>query len=77
MAEVLESNRVRRAGHAVEDQIARVEPDTLMAAALGSIGLSIAVRLAGNRDLSQFIGHWVSVLVGLAVYDKLVREKRP
>jgi hypothetical protein len=58
---------------AIEEQTARLPSDLFLWAAFGSIAAALAARMAGNRDLSQFIGQWAPTFLILGVYNKLVK----
>jgi len=58
---------------AIEEQTAKLPSDLFLWAAFGSIAASLAARMTGNRDLSQFIGQWAPTLLVLGLYNKLVK----
>src|SRR5690606_12103051 len=57
----------------IEEQSSKLPSDTFLWAALGSIGLSLTLRLSGRRDLSQFVGQWAPTFLILGLYNKLVK----
>jgi hypothetical protein len=58
---------------AIEDQVARLPDDTFLCAALGSMGLSLALQLMGKQQLSNFVGHWAPTILVMGVYSKIVK----
>jgi hypothetical protein len=42
-------------------------------AALGSIGLSAALRLSGRGHWSLFVGQWPPTFIAFALYHRLIR----
>lgn len=59
---------------AIEEQTAKLPSDTFLWAAVGSMGLSAALQLAGKRHASLFVGQWAPAFLLLGVYNKLVKE---
>ncbi len=58
---------------AIERQTSKLPSDTFLWAAFGSIGLSLALRVFGRRDASQFVGHWAPTILLLGLYNKMVK----
>ncbi len=65
---------------AIEEQTAKLPSDVFLWAALGSMGISLALKfMAKNTDghkhehNSLFIGQWAAPLLLLGVYNKLVK----
>jgi hypothetical protein len=57
----------------IEEQTAKMPSDIFLWAALGSIGVSAALEIAGNAEKSRFVGQWVAPFLLLGVYNKLVK----
>jgi hypothetical protein len=57
----------------IEQQTSKIPSDVFLWAAVGSIGLSLGLRVAGMKEQSQFVGHWTSPLLILGLYNKLVK----
>ena len=57
---------------AVEDLPATV----YLWATLGSIGVSLLLRLAGKREFANFVGLWPPTIVALALMNKQLRPSR-
>jgi hypothetical protein len=63
-----------RLARTIEEQSAKLPSDAFLWAAVGSIGVSAALQLAGKRHASLFVGQWAPAFLLLGVYNKLVRE---
>jgi hypothetical protein len=57
----------------IEHYTAQLPSDTFLWAALGSIGVSLALRLGGNRHDALFVGQWAPTFLLLGLYNKLVK----
>ena len=58
---------------AIEQQTAKLPSDTFLWAAVGSMGLSLALELMGDEKKANFVGHWAPTLLTLGLYNKLVK----
>jgi len=75
---------VLRAEHAessltrlIEQQTAKIPSDFFLFTALAALAASLAFELGGSVRMSRFIGMWVSPLLTLGVYNKLVKTLGP
>jgi hypothetical protein len=57
----------------IEQQTAKLPSDVFLWAALGSIGVSAALQIAGKQKVSLFVGQWVAPFLLLGVYNKIVK----
>jgi hypothetical protein len=57
----------------IEQQTAKLPSDVFLWAALGSIGTSAVLQLAGKKKASLFVGEWVAPFLLLGVYNKIVK----
>lgn len=57
----------------VEQQAAKVPSAWFLLAAFASMGVSLTAELRGNARVSRFVGQWVSPLLVMGVYNKLVK----
>jgi hypothetical protein len=57
----------------IEQQTAKLPSDVFLWAALGSIGISASLQLAGKQKASLFVGQWVAPFLLLGVYNKIVK----
>jgi hypothetical protein len=57
----------------IEQHTAKLPSDLFLWAAMGSIGISLALELSGNSEKAHFVGQWVAPFLLLGVYNKLVK----
>jgi hypothetical protein len=57
----------------IEHYTSQVPSGTYLSLAFGSIGLSLALRAVGQKNASQFVGHWVPTILLLGLYNKIVK----
>ena len=57
----------------IEQQTAKLPSDTFLCTAIGSMGISLALAVAGKGKAATFIGQWAPTLLILGVYNKLVK----
>jgi hypothetical protein len=57
----------------IEYYTSQVPSGAYLSLAIGSIGLSLAMELAGKKHAATFIGHWVPTILLLGLYNKLVK----
>ena len=57
----------------IEQQTAKIPSHWFLLGALGSMGLSLALEVAGRRRQSRFIGQWPAPLLIMGIYNKLVK----
>ena len=51
----------------------QVPSGTYLSLAVGSIGLSLALRLMGQKHAATFVGQWVPTILILGLYNKVVK----
>ncbi|NTX05628.1 hypothetical protein HUA74_41650 [Myxococcus sp. CA051A] len=75
---------VLRAEHAdssftrlLEQQAAKIPSHMFLFASLCSMGVSLSLELMGRTQPARFIGSWVSPLLVMGVYNKLVKLLGP
>jgi hypothetical protein len=59
----------------IESYTSAVPSGAYLSAAIGAIGLSAILKLAGRDQGAQFVGHWVPTILILGLYNKLVKVK--
>lgn len=57
----------------IEQQTAKLPSDIFLWAALGSIGTSLALMIAGNAKKATFLGFWAPTFLCLGIYNKMVK----
>ena len=58
---------------AIEEQTSKMPSDWFLWAALGSMGLSLALQARDQKNASHFVGHWVPTLLIFGMYNKIVK----
>ena len=58
---------------AIEEQTAKLPSDVFLWAALGSMAISLGLKLADKTDKSLFVGQWAAPFLLLGIYNKLVK----
>ena len=61
---------------AIEEQTAKLPSDTFFWAALGSIGISLTLKILGRKHDALFVGQWAPTFLLLGIYNKLVKQLR-
>lgn len=62
-----------RVSRAIENQSAKVPSDVWLWAAIGSMGVSLFLKMRSRKEDSMFIGQWAAPLLLMGVYNKLVK----
>jgi hypothetical protein len=62
-----------RMARAIEHHTAKLPSDAFLWAAMGTIGISLMLRMTGHKEESMFVGHWVSPMLILGLYNKVVK----
>ena len=57
----------------IEQQTAKLPSDWFLWAAVGSMGVSLALELMGDDKKATFIGQWAPSLLILGLYNKMVK----
>lgn len=57
----------------IEQQTAKIPSHFFLFGALGSMGLSLALELAGRSRASRFVGLWPQTLLIAGIYNKIVK----
>lgn len=58
---------------AIEEQTAKVPSDVFLWAALGSMAVSLTLKLMGNEKTALFVGQWAPSFLLLGTYNKIVK----
>lgn len=62
-----------RLAQRIERQTAKVPSDMYLWAALGSMGVALALQMTGRKHGSLFVGQWAAPFLLLGVYNKVVK----
>lgn len=57
----------------IEQQTAKLPSDLFLWAALGSMAISLTLKITGKRDNSLFVGQWAAPFLLLGLYNKIVK----
>ena len=66
-------HREGRVARAIEQQTAKLPSDAFLWAAVGSMGLALALEIMGEEKKANFVGHWAPTLLIFGLYNKLVK----
>ena len=58
---------------AIEKQTSKLPSDLFLWGALGSMGISLTLKLMGKKNEALFVGQWAAPFLLLGVYNKLVK----
>lgn len=59
---------------AIEHYTSQAPSGLYLGLAIGSIGISAMLRVAGRKEDSQFVGQWVPTILLLGIYNKMVKQ---
>lgn len=59
----------------IEKQTAKIPSDVFLWAAIGSMGVSLTLKLMGKKHTALFIGQWAAPFLLLGVYNKIVKTE--
>lgn len=57
----------------IEEQTAKLPSDLFLWTAVGSMAVSLGLKLFGANKASMFVGQWAPTLLILGLYNKLVK----
>ena len=57
----------------IEQQTAKLPSDAFLWGALGSIGASLGLLIAGHERKAIFVGQWAPTFLILGLYNKIVK----
>lgn len=57
----------------IEQQTAKIPSHWFLLAALGAMGVSIALEMSGRQRGGRFVGQWPTPLLVMGMYNKLVK----
>ena len=66
-------HREGKIARTIEQQTAKLPSDTFLWTAIGSMGISLALAVAGKGKAATFVGQWAPTLLILGLYNKLVK----
>ncbi len=66
----------KSAAHSVETTASKIPADAYLLGALGSIGVSLGLKLIGRDRDAEFVGHWAPTFLILGLFSKLMEHDR-
>jgi hypothetical protein len=57
----------------IENQTAKIPSDVYLWSALGSMGVSLTLKIIKQDHLALFVGQWAAPFLLLGVYNKIVK----
>ena len=57
----------------IEQQTAKIPSHWFLVGALGAMGASLVLEVAGRRRESRFVGQWPAPLLIMGMYNKLIK----
>ncbi len=57
----------------IEQQTGKLPSHWFLFAALGAMGVSMALEVSGRQRASRFVAHWPTPLLVLGMYNKLIK----
>ena len=57
----------------IEEQTAKIPSDVFLWAALGSMAISLGLKIAGQKHEALFVGQWAAPFMILGLYNKIVK----
>jgi hypothetical protein len=58
---------------AIEEQTSKLPSDLFLWAALGSMSISLALKIMGKNHNALFVGQWAAPFLVLGLYNKVVK----
>lgn len=58
---------------AIEEQTAKLPSDLFLWAALGSMAVSLTLKIVAKKHTALFVGQWAAPFLLLGIYNKLVK----
>ncbi len=58
---------------AIEEQTSKLPSDLFLWAALGSMAVSLTLKITAKKHTALFVGQWAAPFLLLGIYNKLVK----
>lgn len=58
----------------LESRTSRMPSGFYLSAALASMGLSLAFKMAGKNNMALFVGQWAAPFLVIGTYNKMVKQ---
>lgn len=70
-----ETHKEGEATKKVENQTAKLPSGLFLSLAIGSMALSLTLKLMGNKHDALFVGQWAAPFLLLGTYNKIVKTE--
>lgn len=60
---------------AIENETAKLPSTVYLGAAIASMGVSLALKMAGCKHTALFIGQWAAPFLLFGIYNKIVKTE--
>jgi hypothetical protein len=57
----------------IEQQTSKIPSDVFLWSALGSMAISLGLKIAGKKHEALFVGQWAAPFLLLGLYNKIVK----
>ncbi len=57
----------------IESQTSKIPSDVFLWSAIGSMGISLVLKIMGKKHEALFVGQWAAPFLVLGLYNKLVK----
>ncbi|MDF2192154.1 hypothetical protein [Paraflavitalea sp. CAU 1676] len=57
----------------IEEQTAKLPSDTFLWASIAAMGISLTLKLMGQKHTALFIGQWAAPFLLFGIYNKIVK----
>ena len=74
MSRVNPEKREGKVARTLEEQTAKIPSDAWLWTALGSMAVSLALKVMRKNDLAVFVGLWAPSFLLFGIYNKLVKQ---
>lgn len=69
----MQQNKEGKVAKAIETQTSKILSDVFLWTALGTMALSLGLKIAGKKSQSTFVGQWAAPILILGLYNKIVK----
>lgn len=66
-------HREGKVASAIEEQTAKIPSDVFLWASLGSMAISLTLKILKEDEKALFVGQWAPSFLLLGIYNKLVK----
>ncbi len=70
-----ENKKEGQVAKTIENYTAEVPSDVYLWSAIGSMGISLTLKLLRKNDMALFVGQWAAPFLLMGVYNKIVKTE--